>query len=156
MVETSALKDAYLVAGLKEEEAAQIAALATIRTYRSGEALTKSGDASNDVFIIMSGHVKVTTNDGDLLGEVGANSVVGEMGLVDSRPATANVTCVGPVSAAAVSTLELRRLMGQNRDWGFIVLSNICRVMAGRLRQTNARIDELSDLATEPWHNSLG
>ncbi|MBC8065611.1 MAG: Crp/Fnr family transcriptional regulator [Chlorobia bacterium] len=156
MVETSALKDAYLVTGLKEEEAAQIAAIATVRTYRSGEALTKTGDAAKEVFIILSGNVKVTTDDGDLLGEVGANSVVGEMGLVDSYPANANVTCVGAVCVAAISTLELRRLMGQNRDWGFVILSNISRVMAGRLRQTNARIDELTDLTTEPWQHSLG
>ena len=156
MVETSALKDAYLVAGLKEPEVAQVAALADIRLFNSGDCITKLGDPSKDLFVILSGKVKATSSDGDLLGEVGANSVVGEMGLVDALTANANVTAVGPVSAAVIPTASLRRLMSQNRDWGFVMLSNISRVMAGRLRQTNARIDELCDLTTEPWQHSLG
>lgn len=156
MVETSALKDAYLVAGLKESEVAQVAALANVKLYNSGDCVTKLGDPSNDLYIILSGKMNVTSADGDLLGEVGTNSVVGEMGLVDALNANANVTAVGPVSAAVIPTAELRRLMSQNRDWGFLMLSNISRVMAGRLRQTNARIDELCDLTSEPWEHSLG
>lgn len=158
MVEISALKDAYLVAGLADNQIEQIAAITSVRAFSSGYALTRIGDPSNDVFIILSGSVRVTTDDGDLLGEVGANSVVGEMGLVDALPANANVTSVGPVSVAIIGTAELRKLLNQNRDWGFILLSNICRVMSGRLRQTNARIDELSDsvAATQPWQHSLG
>jgi len=156
MVETSALKDAYLVAGLKEEQIAQIAAIATVNSYQSGEALTRIGEPSASLFIVLSGSVRVTTHDGDLLGEVGTNSVVGEMGLVDALPANANSTCIGPVCAAVISMAELRRIMSQNREWGFVILSNVSRVMAARLRQTNARIDELADLATEPWAHAMG
>lgn len=154
MVEVSALKDAYLVAGLTNDQIAQIAAISNVKVYNSGQSLTRVGDASTDLFVILSGNVKVTSNDGDLLGEVGANSVVGEMGLVDGLPANAHVTCVGHVSAIAISIPELRRLANQNRDWGFVMLSNLCRVMSSRLRQTNARIDELCDLTTEPWEHS--
>lgn len=156
MVEASALKNAYLVAGLGDDEIAQIAGLATIKTYTSGQSLTRCNEAPDQIFVIMSGNVVVTTDDGDRLGEVGENSVVGEVGLVDARPRTANVTCVGPVSAAVLATPDLRRLLNQNRQWGFIVLSNIARVLASRLRQANARIDELTDLTTEPWTNALG
>ena len=156
MVEVSALKDAYLVAGLKDEQIAQVAALATIKLYSSGACLAQIGEPLTDLFIILSGTVKVTTHDGDLLGEVGANSVVGEMALVDALPSNGNVTAVGQVSAAAIPMANLRRLMAQNREWGFVILSNVSRVMAGRLRQTNARIDELCDQTVEPWDHSLG
>lgn len=156
MVEISALKDAYLVAGLKDEEIAQVAALANIKLYRSGDCMIQVGDASTELFIILSGNVKVTTHDGDLLGEAGANSVIGEMGLVDALPSNGNVSCVGPVSAAVIPMADLRRIMSQNRQWGFVMLSNISRVLSGRLRQTNARIDELCDLTTEHWEHSLG
>jgi CRP-like cAMP-binding protein len=155
VLNASALKDAYLVAGLSEDQIAQIAAIATVRTYNSGQALTRIGDDCLEVFIILSGNVKVTSHDGDLLGEAGANSVVGEMGLVDGLPANAHVTCAGPVSVAAINIPELRRLANQNRDWGFVMLANLCRVMAARLRQTNARIDELCDLTTESWEHAL-
>lgn len=156
MVEVSALKDTYLVAGLADEDIAQIAALAQIKTYNSGQSVTRCGEPPNEIYVILSGNMRVTTEDGDLLGEVGLNSVVGEVGLVDAQPRTANVTTVGPVTAAVIPTAELRRAMNQNRTWGFIVLANLSRVMASRLRQANARIDELTDLTTEPWSNALG
>jgi len=156
MVEVSALKDAYLVAGLKDEEIGQVAALATIKLYRPGDCLAASGTPSTELFIILSGSVRITTNDGDLLGEVGVNSVVGEMGLVDALPVNGNVTAVCQVSAATILMTDLRHLMSQNRQWGFTMLSNVSRVMAGRLRQTNARIDELADLTTEPWAHAMG
>lgn len=156
MVEVAALKDTYLVAGLKDEEIAHVANLASIKLFRSGDSLTRIGDASTDLFVILSGNVKVTSADGDLLGEVGVNSVVGEMALVDALPANANVTSVGQSSAAVIPMAELRRMMSQNRQWGFVLLSNVSRVMASRLRHTNARIDELCDLTAEPWNNSLG
>lgn len=151
MVEISALKDAYLVAGLKDEEIAQVAALATIQLYRSGDYLIQAGEASTNLFVILSGSVKVTTNDGDLLGEASTNGVIGEIGLVDALPSNGNVTCSGPVSAAVIPMVDLRRLMAQNRQWGFVLLANISRVLASRLRQTNARIDELCDQTTEHW-----
>ncbi len=156
MVDVTALKNTYLVAGLSDEEIAQVATLATVRTYQSGQSLTRSGDAPNEVFVILSGNLVVTSDDGDRLGEIGVNNVVGEIGLVDASPRTAHVNCVGIVTTAVFSTPDLRKLMSQNRHWGFIMLSNISRVMASRLRQSNARIDELSDLAAEPWNNAMG
>lgn len=155
MVELSALKGAYLVAGLKDEEIAQIAALALIKLYRSGECILTEGSPSNELFILLSGKVSVTTNDGDLLGEMGPGCLLNEIGLVDALPANGNVSCIGPVSAAAIPMGELRKLMSRNREWGFVMLSNVSRVLAGRLRQTNARIDALCDLTEKHWDHPV-
>jgi len=156
MLDPSVLKDAFLVAGLTPDQIAQVAAIGKVTTYGSGQALVEIGGTSEELFVILSGDVRITTHDGDLLGDVGANSVVGEVGLVDGGPRTANATCNGPVSAAVFPIPELRRLMVQNRDWGFTVLANVSRLLAGRLRKLNSRVDELSDAAEEPWGNALG
>jgi CRP-like cAMP-binding protein len=156
MVDSAALKNAYLVAGLNDDQIGQIASLASIRNYSSGQSLACIGQPSDEVYVILSGNLRVMSQDGDLLGEVGTNSVVGEIGLVDASPRTANVVSNGPVSAAVLPTDSLRKLMVQNRECGFVMLANISRVMAGRLRQLNARVDELSDLAVEPWGNPVG
>lgn len=156
MVEISALKDAYLVAGLKEDELAQVAALANVRSYNSGQRLMEIGDVAKELFVILSGSVVVTTHDGDRLGEVGANSVIGEMGLVDAMPANAYVTCMGSVCVATFNTADLRKLMSQNKGLGFVILANVARVLSSRLRQTDARIDELCDQAEQPWDHCVG
>ena len=156
MVEVSALKDSYLVAGLTDEQVGKIASLSTVKTYRSGDTIVKSGDPATELLVVLSGSLNVTSDDNDLLGEIGVNSVVGEMGLMDGRASTANVCSVGHVSVASIPTKELRGLMNSNRDWGFLVLANIGRVMSDRLRRSNARIDELCDSTHQPWENALG
>ncbi len=155
MVEASALKHSYLVVGLEESAIAQIAEISKIQSYSSGRCLIGIGDAADELFVILSGRVQITTADGDELGTVGESSVVGEMGLVDAQRATANVVCMGPVSAVVIPIPELRKMMNQNRQWGFVVLANISRVMSDRLRKTNARVDLLSDQITHPWENAI-
>lgn len=155
MVEASALKNTYLVAGLDDAAIAQIGAISKIHSYNSGRSLIGIGDPADELFVILSGRVQITTADGDELGTIGEGSVAGEMGLVDAMSATANVTCMGPVSAVVIPIHELRRLMNQNRDWGFVMLANIGRVMSDRLRKTNARVDQLSDQVAVPWENAL-
>lgn len=156
MVEPTALKNAYLVAGLSDDQIRQIAEIGTVRNFASGQAITRIGQSADEVFVILSGKLVVTSADGDRLGEVGVNSVVGEVGLVDAQPWSANATCNGPVATVVFPTSELRKLMAQNRDLGFVVLANISRVMSSRLRQMNARVDELSDLIVEPWDKAVG
>jgi CRP-like cAMP-binding protein len=155
VLEPSALKDAYLVAGLTEDQVKQVAALATVRDFSSTRPIVQLGEPANEVFVILSGHVLYTTHDGDTLGEAGPNSVVGEMGLVDAMPHDAHVTCRGSVVAAVFNTADLRKLMRQNRDWGFVMLCNVARVLSARLRQSDARIDELCDQATPAWEHAL-
>jgi glutaminase len=156
MLDAAAIKNSYLVAGLTDEQISQIAAIGTIRTYSSGRPLVETGDQPGELFAILSGDVRVTTDDGDLLGEVGPNSLIGEVGLVDGGTATGNAICSGMVTVAAFPIVELRRLMVQNRDWGFTVLANISRLLANRLRRLNTRVDELSDQATQPWDQFVG
>jgi len=45
--------------------------------------------------------------------------------------------------------------MNANREWGFVVLANLSRVLAGRLRVANDKIDELYDKTTDTWDNAL-
>ncbi len=155
MVEATSLKGTYLVSGLGEDAMAQIAAISQVQTYSSGRCLIQIGDPADKFFVILSGRIRVTTSDGDELGQIGEGSILGEMGLVDAQNSTANATCVGHVSAIVIPIPEMRQLMNQNRAWGFVVLANISRVMSDRLRKTNARVDLLSDHVGDLWDNAL-
>jgi CRP-like cAMP-binding protein len=156
MSDSVSLKGTYLVAGLNDDQMAQVNRLAQIHMYHSGHELCRIGEPADTLYVVLNGTLAVTTGDGDKLGEIGTNSVVGEIGIVDVRTRTANVTCVGPVSVAAISIDQLRALMNENRDWGFLILANLARVLAVRLRQADARIDELADKASDQWTNALG
>lgn len=156
MIEPASLKGAYLVAGLADDQLAQIAAIAELRHFNSGQVVANIGDDAKDIFLVLDGTLMATTEDGDRLGEIGRGSIIGEVALVDSRPRTANVVCVGPVATAVIPIDALRKLLNANRDWGFLVLVNVAKVLAGRLRHADAMIDDLSDRASDVWTNALG
>ncbi len=75
----------------------------TARTFRGGETLVEEGAESDGLFLIASGSVRVVKPDADgeplILAELGPGDVVGEIGVVLRRPATASVRAVHPTVA---------------------------------------------------------
>jgi CRP-like cAMP-binding protein len=155
MIDIQTFKKNYLCSGLTDEQVQEIVDLATLRRLTAQEQLIKAGEQSSDLYVVMNGRVNVLTPDGDKLSEIGPGSVLGEISLIDARPRTADVICIGLVDVAVIPAGELRRRMNQNREWGFIVLANLSRVLAGRLRQANEKIDELFDKVSDTWDNAL-
>jgi CRP-like cAMP-binding protein len=136
----------YLVAGLTEEQAKEILALARVGQYGGGERLICAGTSSAELFVILDGEVRVHLPYGDKLAEIGPGAVLGEMALIDARPRSADAVCEGPVTAAVFDAPTLRAYLNQHRDVGFLVLVNLAQVLSGRLRDSNAKIEYLSDL----------
>lgn len=156
MSDSVSLKGTYLVAGLTDDQVAEVEKLATLHLFPSGHELCRIGEPADVLYVVLNGILSVTTGDGDKLGDIGANSVVGEIGIVDVRQRTANVTSVGAVSVASIPIDALRQMMSANREWGFLILANLARVLAVRLRQADARIDALADKAGDSWDHAMG
>ena len=155
MLDLETFKKNYLVVGLSDDHVNQIASLATLKRCTAQERLVRAGELNSDLYVVLNGRLVVLTPDGDKLSEVGPGSVIGEIALIDARPRTADVVCVGLVDLAVIPAPALRQAMNSNREWGFTVLANLSRVMAGRLRQANQKIDELYDKTSDTWDNAL-
>ena len=74
--------------------------------------------------------------------------------MLDSQPRSANAVCIGAVDVAYFDANVLRAYLNTHRDLGFVVLINLARVLTGRLRDANSKIDTLMD-QTEVWKNAL-
>jgi hypothetical protein len=72
-------------------------------------------------------------------------------------PRSAHAVCVGRVQACHIPAAAMRKLMGAKKDVGFVVLTNLAKMMCMRLRNTDLRLDHLSDklVKQDPWKNSL-
>jgi glutaminase len=149
-----AFKKNYLVCGLAEDAMSEVWAMGLMETHLARDTLIKINEKSSDLFVILDGNVQVMTGDGDVLAEPGPGSVLGEMGLIDDRPRSAEVVCLGLTKVARIPAKELRSYMNSNRDVGFMILANLARVLCGRLRLADAKIDQLSD-GNDPWKDSL-
>ena len=148
-------KKNYLVLGLTPDQISDIASLATFKRLTAQERLIRMGDQSGDLYVVLNGKLVVLTPDGDKLSEIGPGSVLGEISLIDARPRTADVVCVGLVDVAIIPANDLRRKMNSDRAMGFVVLANLARVLCGRLRQANEKLDELYEKAGDVWTNAL-
>ncbi|MHB8637728.1 MAG: Crp/Fnr family transcriptional regulator [Fimbriimonadaceae bacterium] len=135
----------YLVRGLTPEAIAGIAALGTVKKFHALDRIITAGTKSAELYVILTGTVRVHLPWGDKLAEPGPGSVLGEMALVDAQPRSADVVCVGEVEVAIFDAKTLRKHLNTNREVGFTVLVNLAQVLSGRLRDSNAKIEFLSD-----------
>jgi CRP-like cAMP-binding protein len=150
-VDLSIFRRNYLVVGLPDEEIARVAELAEFRIAYPGNTLIEQGAGNADLLIILDGTVEVHSKTGTVLGERGPGSVIGEIALVDNRPRSASVSANGTVSYARINADALRRFMGQSPQTGLLMLSNLARVLAMRLREASATIEDLDGKIGDPW-----
>lgn len=156
MIEASVMKTTYLAGGLTDGQLAALGALAELKSFTSGTVLAKVGEPASEMFLILSGEVVVTTADNDRLASIKAGEVVGEVALVDDQPRAANVVCVGPVTAGVFSIKAFRQAIMADKDAGLMIMANVARLLALRLRKSNALVDVLSSKANDAWSHAAG
>jgi CRP-like cAMP-binding protein len=145
----------YLVSGLPDAAIDEIAAFGHYVVGVAGEKLMSKGEKSSDLFVILEGQVNIYSPDGDKISTVEPPSILGEIALVDDLERTADAVCVGLVKCARLPGGELRKYMGQKREHGFVMLSNLSRVLSMRLRKTNVVLIDLMGKSHDQWKNVL-
>lgn len=140
-----ALDQVGLFGRLSEEAREALAARGRLRVFGAGEVLMREGEASDAMHVIMSGRVLVTRMtdgpDGILpLGEIGANSVVGEIGVLDGGPRTATVTAVVETRTVELHRTVLAVVLMQYPT----VAGELLRILSSRLRSADELAEQLS------------
>lgn len=148
------LHRSILAYGLRPEHTQAIAALAHRVSFSAGEHLYMADAKDADLFVILEGHVDLLTNDGDKLSEVGPGGVLGEISFVDAGPRHAFAVATGFVVALRFPAHDLRVHLCQNPTIGFLVLTNLARLLASRLRSADGRLDHLMDHEHDCWRHS--
>jgi CRP/FNR family cyclic AMP-dependent transcriptional regulator len=143
------LRRVWLFSGLEPGELAQIGGLAVARRYRARETVVRQGDDSGDLFVVLSGRLKVTWNDTEggevLLSILETGDVFGEIALLDDRPRSASVTAM---EACELLVVERRGFRGLLVSVPNLAL-NLLLVMARRLRNLSDRTQNMSLLNVE-------
>lgn len=132
---------------LPEDMLAALAQKVNKRTLGKNEVLFNKGDIGDSLFVILSGGVKVVTQDEDgneiALNKVGAGEIVGEMSLLDHEPRSAGI-----VALEKTITLELKRedfmeIMKSQPDLALSVIRNL----SSRLRHNTSYIEQITDMS---------
>ncbi len=120
----------------------QFLKLCKSRTCKVGEVLCKVGEASNEMFIVVTGALAVSTEDGIELSHIGPGGTVGEMGLVTNTPRCATITAITDVNALVIGRGQFMNLMKEDVDIGMKIYHNLLIILVTRLRENNQYISK--------------
>jgi CRP/FNR family cyclic AMP-dependent transcriptional regulator len=100
--------------------------------FKAGSIVFREGDEAKELFVIKSGQVGIQIGNRTVT-ELAAESIFGEMALIDSEPRSATAIAITDVELVPVSEKQFLFLVSQTPYFGLKVM----RVLAQRLRATN-------------------
>jgi CRP/FNR family transcriptional regulator, cyclic AMP receptor protein len=102
------------------------------RFFKAGDVIFREGDEAKELFVIKSGQVRIQIGNRTVT-ELAADSIFGEMALIDNEPRSATAAAITDVELVPVSEKQFLFLVSQTPYFALKVM----RVLAQRLRVTN-------------------
>ncbi len=100
---------------LGPDEAKRLATFATETSVAEGQILMKQGDYSTELIAIEEGTADVI-RDGAKIASLKEGDLIGEMGLLERRPRSADVIATSPMRVIKLTHWEIRRMSEQTVD----------------------------------------
>ena len=143
-VSTALLRNVPLLSVLRETELALLARVVSRKSYARGSQILGAGDATDSLYILISGRIKVFMSDLDgkevILSILEPNEFFGEMGLIDDRPRSASVVALEPCELICISKPDFKRCLAENFDMAMTVMRGLVK----RLREADKQIGSLA------------
>lgn len=80
--------------------------------FEAGSVIFREGDEARELFVIKSGQVRIQTGN-RTIAELGADSIFGEMALIDNEPRSATAIALTDIELVPVSEKQFLFLVGQ-------------------------------------------
>ena len=143
-VSTAVLKAVPLFASFPEEQLRMIATMVTRRSAARANTIMAAGDATDSLYIVLSGRLKVMMSDSDgkevILAILGPGEFFGEMGLIDDEPRSASVVTLEPCELLSIAKRDFRKCLAENFEMSTAVMRGLVR----RLREADRKIGSLA------------
>lgn len=102
--------------------------------FAPGETVVQVGEPSDSAYLVLDGTVDVlgSTGEGEfLIGNLGKNALIGEMGVLMNGPRTVTVRAKGEVRALRIAAPVFLRLLSENPEVALDVMRVLCERLAG-------------------------
>lgn len=120
----------------------QIAAQAKLLKLEKGDYLAREGEASNSLFVIRKGWVKIVAagphGEEVILNQCGPGQLIGEMSLIDQQPRSNSMAAISQAEVVEIKYDVVLTALNQHP----MLALNFLRDMSDRLRFANAYIEE--------------
>jgi CRP/FNR family cyclic AMP-dependent transcriptional regulator len=149
---SAVLSNTGLFEGLPADELRALGERAELRPYPRGTVVIREGDLPDSFYVVVSGRVKVYTQDADgkelLLDTKGPGQYFGEM-MLDDNPRSASVATLEPSQLAVISRAEFKAFLLKHPEVSLQVIRNLIRLARGANESAKTRehlrkyVDEL-------------
>ncbi|MBL4889963.1 MAG: cyclic nucleotide-binding domain-containing protein [Candidatus Lindowbacteria bacterium] len=139
-----------LLVGLTEDQLETFFAVGEEIKFGDGDQIIQKGSPGDALYLIVGGRVRIALADGvevettlsseDTLQEQYAGDFFGEMSIVDFEMRSADVYAVGETRVYRMPREKLFEMFAKDIDVQVVLLSNIARILARRLRTTNQHL----------------
>lgn len=109
------LKQLDLFASLSDDELDQVAQVASETTVEEGDSVVRKGTEPYQLFVIEKGSAEVQ-RDGEVIAQLGAGDVVGEMGAIQRGLRNATVIAKGTVEVIYFTQSQVKKLRNDIPD----------------------------------------
>ncbi|HZM35399.1 MAG TPA: cyclic nucleotide-binding domain-containing protein [Burkholderiales bacterium] len=143
-VSTAVLKTVPLFASFPEEQLRMIATMMMRRSASRATTIMGAGDATDSLYIVLSGRLKVMMSDSEgkevILAILGPGEFFGEMGLIDDEPRSASVVTLESCELLSIAKRDFRKCLAENFEMSMAVMRGLVR----RLREADRKIGSLA------------
>lgn len=113
-----------------------------VSPYQQGDVIIREGDNGEELFIVLSGTVKISSR-GEHLAELGAGGHFGEMALVDHSPRSATVEATTHARMLVMQRTGFYTLIRKEPALAVKLLWSFVQGLSRRLRDTNNQLSGL-------------
>jgi len=137
----AALSGSPLFGALTDRQADQIAGMATVRTFDTGDVLVEQGTTgAMALWILLDGNVDVRV-DGTTVATLGPGDHVGEIAVLAGQdmPRTASVVAAGPTRAIRLASWDVHGFIKSNPDVAMTIIRELARRLDAMNRAASGR-----------------
>jgi CRP-like cAMP-binding protein len=133
------LRRVRLFSDLPPSELKQVAAITNEQYYLDGEVIARQGEPGDEMYIIVSGEVRVTSHEGSRsaveLARRGPGEYVGEMAIISQEPRMASLIAHGDVRVLHIEQPQFEAILRERPETSLAVM----RVLCARLKEVQQR-----------------
>jgi len=135
--------------GLSADELNGLSFIGREISFQRGDRIFQEGDSAHSLYLLLEGWVDVlidTEAGGDrreLMMTLTAGEIFGWSAVVAPHIYTASAVCASPVKAVSLSQVELQAIFEIDREFYCTIVTQICHVIASRLRATRLQMASL-------------
>lgn len=128
---------------LKDKDLREVYKISRIREYGPGELVFSKAESANQMFVVLSGRIKIFSHSGakkrKTFAYLEAGDFFGEMALLEGEPRSASAEAVSYTKLMVITKADFRRLLAKDQNLTYYLLCTV----STRLRKANEAIEDL-------------